>query len=574
MIGIRFHIFLSLLICIFCAVGPIQAQIKQVSEEEINTQKMFIDATKEKILGNYENAATLFKEVLKRDKNNHVAAYELARIYNVLEKKDKALQSIKMAITSEPNNDWYQMFLAELYEEKGDAKEAASVYDELLDKSPDDPFFYEKLAFLLVKAQQPKKAVKVYNEMEKRFGMHEDISTRKHRLYLGMGDKKKAANELERLIRYAPSNTDYYHMLASFHQQMGDQKLADDVYRRVLEVDPADVKASIALAGQKKTSGNDLSYLGELKPLFEKEDVNIDLKIKELFPYIKQVVDGKASAELTTATLDLAHTLELVHPKEAKSFSAQADLLYYSGDKANALNKYQEALKLNKSIFSIWEQIMYIQLETKDFEAMLPLTEQAIDRFPNKAQAYYFNGVALGQSAQHKKAINSFRQALLMSRKNPILQVDIHNHLATEYFQLGQFEKSDQAFEKALKINPNDHMILNRYSTYLANRNDQLEKAKSMSARANELAPNQAIYQDTYGWILYRMGEYKAAKEWANKAISNGGEVSPLILEHYGDILFQLKETEEAVSYWQKALEKGSESTVLEKKIADRKLYE
>ena len=59
-----------------------------------------------------------------------------------------------------------------------------------------------------------------------------------------------------------------------------------------------------------------------------------------------------------------------------------------------------------------------------------------------------------------------------------------------------------------------------------------------------------------------------------NKALSNGGIELPLILDHYGDILFQLKETEEAVKYWQKALDKGSDSPLLEKKIADRTIYE
>jgi tetratricopeptide (TPR) repeat protein len=95
-----------------------------------------------------------------------------------------------------------------------------------------------------------------------------------------------------------------------------------------------------------------------------------------------------------------------------------------------------------------------------------------------------------------------------------------------------------------------------------------------MSALSNELAPNQPLFQDTYGWILYRMKEYKAAKEWISKALTNGGDQLPGVLEHYGDILFQLKDTEEAISYWQKALDKGANSANLEKKISDRKLYE
>ncbi len=552
----------------------IKAQIKQISEQEVNTQQIFIDATREKILGELETAEKLFLEVLKRDKENHAAAYELARIYNVLEKKEEALKSIQKAINIAPDNDWYQLFLADIHEEGGNLKEAVKIYSKLLKKNPKDAFFYEKLAFLLVRTQQPQKAIKVYNEMEKHFGIHEDISKRKHRLYLGMGNKKKAAQELELLIKYTPSNTDFYHMLASFHQQMGDKDLANNVYRRLLEIDPSDVKASIELAEQTKTGGDELPFLATLKPLFEKDDVNIDLKVKELIPYIQKVADGKASPQVTAATLDLAQTLELVHPREAKSYSAHADLLYYSGDKANALSKYKAALKINKSIFSIYEQMMYIYLENQDFESMMPISEEAIDRFPNKAQAFYFNGIALGQMNKHKGAVSSFRQSLLMSRKNPLLQIDIYNHLATEYFQLGQFEKSDQSFEKALEVNPNNHMILNRYSTFLANRNEHLDKAKSMAALSNELAPNQAIYQDTYGWILYKMKEYKAAKEWGLKALSNGGIERPIILEHFGDILFQLNEIEAAVSYWQKALDKGSVSSKLQKKITDRKIYE
>ena len=60
---------------------------KTYSEEEVNTEKIFIEASQEKILGNYENAVDLYNEVLKRDKDNHAAAYELARMYDVLDER-------------------------------------------------------------------------------------------------------------------------------------------------------------------------------------------------------------------------------------------------------------------------------------------------------------------------------------------------------------------------------------------------------------------------------------------------------------------------------------------------------
>ena len=95
-----------------------------------------------------------------------------------------------------------------------------------------------------------------------------------------------------------------------------------------------------------------------------------------------------------------------------------------------------------------------------------------------------------------------------------------------------------------------------------------------MSKRANDLKPKNPRLQDTQGWVLYKMKNYDSAKAWIQKALKNGGENMPDILEHYGDILYQLDDKEQALIYWQKAQEKGSTSELLEKKIADKKLYE
>ena len=75
--------------------GHLWAQAPRVSEAEVNTQKVFIEANREKILGNYENAAYLYKEVLKKDGKNHAAYYELARIHDVLDQDSEALKAIQ-----------------------------------------------------------------------------------------------------------------------------------------------------------------------------------------------------------------------------------------------------------------------------------------------------------------------------------------------------------------------------------------------------------------------------------------------------------------------------------------------
>ena len=105
-------------------------------------------------------------------------------------------------------------------------------------------------------------------------------------------------------------------------------------------------------------------------------------------------------------------------------------------------------------------------------------------------------------------------------------------------------------------------------------RKKDLEKAKKMSYKCNQLEQNNGTYQDTYAWILYELKDYKNAKEWMLRALKNGGDKSSVIVEHYGDILYKLGEKEEAYKQWQKAKKLGGDSKKLEKKIAQEKLYE
>ena len=74
------------------------------------------------------------------------------------------------------------------------------------------------------------------------------------------------------------------------------------------------------------------------------------------------------------------------------------------------------------------------------------------------------------------------------------------------------------AYDKALRLDPENAYVLNNYSYYLSLRKQNLEKAKQMSAYANKLEPNNDSFLDTYAWIMFQLGDYNAAKEAQEKA--------------------------------------------------------
>lgn len=561
-----------LVLCALCFPLSSNAQ-KTYSEEEVNTQKVFIEASREKILGNYENAVVLYKEVLKRDKSNHAAAYELARMYDVLDKDEKSEKAIKMAIALDKSNEWYQMFLADIYQKVKKDKDAAEVYKKLVKAHSNNEYYYYKWAYYLVRSKNAPQAIKVYDQIQTKFGISEELIGKKHSLYLGLGKQKKATQELLKLTKAFPSNTQYKHMLASHYKRVGEDKKANEVFEQILKINPDDAQASISLANKGNGAGGEINFLTSLKPIFQKEDVGIDLKIKEMIPHIQKVATT-GDRELADAAIELAKILTEVHPNEAKSFSVYGDLLNHSERPKEALEKYMQTLKLDNSVFTVWEQVMYLNYELQDFEALLKSSNDALDVFPNKVKAYYLNGIANSEKGNYQDAVDVFQQALMMSAKNVRMQSDIYGRLGEAYHNMKNYKQSDKHFEKAIEKNPEAYTLLDSYSYHLALRSENLEKAKTMSKKSNDLKPNEPRLQDTYGWILYKMKAYDEGREWIEKALQNGGENMPTILEHYGDVLFQMDEKDQALLYWQKAQEKGSTSELLEKKIADKQLYE
>ena len=558
-----------LLICFFLLpVLLLSGQLDRVTEEEVNTQKVFIEASREKILGNYENAVILYKEVLKRDKSNHAAAYELARVYDLMEKPDKAIGSIKMA-TALDNNPWYMGFLAGLYEKKGDFENAAKLYDELSKVDPDNISHYEKWAFALVKANDPGKAIKIYDKIQNQFGLTESLVRKKKSLYVGIGNTRKAILEMEKLIKAYPSKLSYRHELAEFYTQIGEPAKAKLVYKEILEIDPDDGKAAIFLTSKDSdpSKSPEAQYFNKLQPIFANGDINIDLKIKELIPFIQRVAN---SGDTSIAALGLpsAKLLTEVHPDEAKAFSAYADLLYYAGMKEEALLQYQAATNLNGTVFTLWEQTMYIQADKSDWEGLLETSEGAMEYFPNQYRVYYFQGIALSELNQFKPAIRSYKQALMMSRKDIRMQTDLFLRTATAYHWLENYDDSEEYFDRAMSINNGNPEVLGQYAYHLALRGDRLDDAVRMVETAVKKAPNRASLEDTYALVLHKLNRHKEALKWIQKALDHGGADRANMVEHYGDILKALGKDEEAEKQWNKALKLGANPDRIKSKKA------
>lgn len=559
-----------LLFSLLCMATFASAQDNRQSSADFQVQAKFIEAGGLFTKGKTDEAIAMYKELLKAPEAVGAVQFELSRIYDAKDENEAAVKAAKAAVAAESINEWYHKQLGDLYQKIGDDKMAAETYATLVTLKPNNPYYYYKNAYFLVRANEPNKALKVYGNLEARIGVNEELSRRKHTLFLGLGDKKKAEREIVKLIEVYPYELDYRHFLAGFYESNGEKGKARKVYEYILTQNPNDTEAMVALAEDKKSDGGDVDYIESLKAPFSNTDLAIDAKIAQIIPLIQQVANENNST-LADQLLELSTIMEEVHD-DAKAFSIAGDLYYYTGRKGEAIDKYEQTIKRNETILLVWEQYLNALKETKNWKKLLTRSEDALDVFPNQGSIHLSNAIARGRTGKHADALGALQQANMMSFNNPPLQYDILVEMGEQYHYLNKFQKSDENFQKAIEMNKLGASGLARYGYFLALRNVNMDQAEKIATKANEISPNNADYEAASAMVFYAKKDYKKAIDWYSKASINMKYADPIILEDYGNALLQNGDVENAVIQWQKALEAGGKAARLNKKIAEKAL--
>lgn len=400
------------------------AQPGSVSQAEVDADKAFIEAKQAMLLGNPKVALDKFVSLAEKNPNKAVLHYEIGRIYYTLEQNDQAIVALERAFSLD-GQAIYAGLLGDLYQATGQYKKGAKLFADLAAATKKDDersssaivSSYEQLklqqALFLVKAQQIDKAINIYDELEKIMGINPELSRRKHALYLGIGEEKKAEKELLSLIEQFPRDLDYRHLLAGYYTSQGNTKAAQNVYQEILTIEPADVKAQLALVDKGKSSVNIGENSGQLMDLISRTDVALDLKVGKLLPMV-QAVANTGDLQIAQDGIPLVKELMRVHPTEAKPSAMLGDLYYHSGQFGQAAEAYQATLALDDTVYPVWEQYLHSLYLGNQMKKLRSVAEDALDVFPNRPYVSLY--LALGEAgrADYEEASSLLEQAIFI----------------------------------------------------------------------------------------------------------------------------------------------------------------
>ncbi len=540
-------------------------------QKQMQFDYMFLEALKEKSIGNQQQALQLLTGCLEIDPGSSAAMYEIATIQVENNDFTAATQLLEKAVQINKENKWYRLFLAQVYQQTRKLDEAAVIYNELLEKEPENPEYLFMYATLLSSSGKVMEAIEAYEKLEEKTGVNEQISLSKQHLYAESGQIEKAFEEIEKLIEYDPEEPRYYGLMADFYQSRGDSESALKYYRKIQEIDPENEFVHFSLANFYLQNGDNDKAFEEAKTGFRSKDIDLPTKLQL---YLIFTANGSKSGISSEQEKELTKILAEEHPGEYLVYTARAESLMKNGNLKEARDELLKALEIEKGDYIIWERIFFLDNDLQDWENLYKHTGMALELFPNQAQVYFFSAISSIQLKNYSEAVALSDEGILFVADNKRLEAQFLMLKGEALQKLGNKTEAFKLFDKSIEMDPDNFVALNNYAYYLSLTGENLDKAEKMSGKVIEHFPDNSTYLDTYAWVLFKKGEYRLAKFYMESAIKNEENISGTLLEHYGDILYKLEQFDKAILYWEKAREKGDVSEILEKKIREKKYFE
>lgn len=181
-----------------------------------------------------------------------------------------------------------------------------------------------------------------------------------------------------------------------------------------------------------------------------------------------------------------------------------------------AVRVMEKAHKVAKKDETILEQLLRMYMSREEWKKAIKIQDQ-LDQLKGY-DAY--------------SAINRYRiYAMWGKPKKAIAAVDkyLENDPSNLQFLLFRLELMEQTkakrtdlyamYERVLKMDPTNTMVLNNYAYHLATHGGDLTRAEQMSALTIREYPDNPVYLDTYGWILHLKGQDELARFYLTKAL-------------------------------------------------------
>jgi len=513
---------------------------------------------------------------------------------------EAAIAHLRNGLDAVPQGTEARLILAQSLVRLGKGAEAWEQVQVLLDDHPDDPRlwllageslrltgkFDEAAAYLkraaeipelrqrailqlvdtLASARKFKEAAEVLGEFLKKEGSTLAGLTRWATLLARSGDRAKAGEVLDKVLSGDPNQRDALLLKALLDAGDGNLDAAEQSYRRALAAYPDDPDAAMGLA----------RLLIELRKLPEARTL-----LNELW---KQVEDKKIDSEegatevaQERATLELLdHRADAALPwlKRCGTGTLERRTLALWGEYFRLREAYAEGVSFVRDAKTEDEPeasrlhsslLAEFSLASGDDAGAAKVLDTLMS---GDADDVVVGLGVLDRRKRFKEAVSRARAALARLADAPAVQFSY----AAALERSGAWDDAVAQFRKLLAKHPDDAASLNYLGYMFADKGVHLEEARDMLIKAVKAEPTSGAFQDSLGWVYFRLGEIDRAEKYLTEAV----RLEPFdatVQEHVGDLLRARGDKIKAAAAYRQALannpEEDGQKERIEKKLAE-----
>jgi len=520
--------------------------------------------------GDLSRAVNALQQALAVDPKSSAAHVAMGNLHLAQKDLKQAGEEFKKAADLAPVRSIERLKYVEFKWHSGDADEVRRLATEMTKQAPD---YLPGWIWLAELAYKDKKYDEALSLLENVFGRDPEFIDG-HRLQgdvlLAKGDTKKATEVFERLDKTYPDAPFVKYKLARAYLVNNNTNQAKLALDQAVSINPDYDDAVLLLAGVNLTTGHAEAVIEPLTRLLRRRPdlSNAALVLAGAYDSLERFDD---------AAVVLEEQAKLA-PNDPQPLIALGMTQHQAKRNDEARQAFEKAAEIAPDNLFPVDQLVELDLLDKHFDAARQLIQRRFQKTPNLPASHFFEGrilVAEGKwdaaEAELQKtlqldpnfygaydllvqtylATNRLPQAVsqlqgLLSKnpKNtpipPILMT-----LALVYDRMKDYPKARDAYEKLLSTAPNFVPALNNLAYLYAEHLNDLGKAYDLARKARELQGQDASIGDTFGWVLYKRGDYEQAllilQESAGKASDN-----PEIQFHLGMAAYIMGQTDMA----------------------------
>lgn len=246
--------------------------------------------------------------------------------------------------------------------------------------------------------------------------------------------------------------------------------------------------------------------------------------------------------------------------EQARKFDPDSDVISLRiavdyiklNENKKAIDQLNKTLELNPD--SLQARTLLAFLYTAQGEFALAeiqyeiILKQAVKEEPENLEVHNFLGQFYFQQRKFDKALEQFNLILKKDPKNKMAKL----FLGLIYDEQNLRPQAIKEFKEILAIEPDNPDALNALGYIYAEGGENLDLAEKLIIKALKKDAKNGAYVDSLGWVYFKKGEFKKAREKLEEAVFLTQD--PIIFDHLGDTYLKLGDENKAKEAWQKAL--------------------